>query len=56
MLDDQKPPQYMTSQELEDAIRKHREYAKRLIVEAKLRRTEAEKARLRLAESLQKDQ
>lgn len=44
MLDDQKPPQYMTSQELEEAIRKHREYAKRLLAEARLRREEAKKA------------
>lgn len=43
MLDDQKSPQYMTSQELEDAIRKHREYAKRLLAEARLRREEAKK-------------
>lgn len=54
MLDTQKSPQYMTSQELEEAIRKHREYAKRLISEAKIRRAEAEKARERFAESLQK--
>lgn len=55
MLDDQKPMQYMTSQELEEAIRRHREYAKRLIAEAKLRRAEAEKLRDRLDLSLQKD-
>jgi hypothetical protein len=44
MLDDQKPPQYMTSQELEEAIRKHREYARRLVAEARARREEAKKA------------
>lgn len=33
----------MTSQELEEAIRKHREYAKRLVVEARMRREEARK-------------
>jgi flavorubredoxin len=43
MLDDHKSPQYMTSQELEEAIRKHREYAKRLLAEARARRNEAEK-------------
>lgn len=43
MLDDQKSPQYMTSQELEEAIRKHREYAKRLVAEARMRREEARK-------------
>jgi len=55
MLDDQKPPKYMTSQELEEAIRKHREYAKRLIAEAKLHRENAEKLRDRLDHFLQKD-
>jgi hypothetical protein len=44
MLDHQKSPQYMTSQELEEAIRKHREYAKRLVAEARARREEAKKA------------
>lgn len=55
MLDNQKPPKYMTSLELEEAIRKHREYAKRLIAEAKLHRANAEKLRDRLDSVLQKD-
>lgn len=38
MFDKEKSPQFMTSQELEAAIRQHREYAKRLLVEVKLRR------------------
>lgn len=54
MLDDQKPPKYMTSRELEEAIRMHRDYAKRLLAEAKLRRADAEKLRDRLDLSLQK--
>lgn len=56
MLDDQKPPKYMTSQELEEAIRKYREYARRLLAEAKLRRADAEKLRDRLELYFQKKQ
>ena len=55
MLDNQKPPQYMTSQELEEAIRRHRDYARRLLAEAKLRRADAEKLLDRLDESLRKN-
>lgn len=36
-------PQLMTSQELEAEIRKHRQYVKSLIAEAKLRRAESRK-------------
>jgi len=55
MLDNHKPPPYMTSQELEEAIRRHRDYARRLLAEAKLRRADAEKLLDRLDESLRKN-
>lgn len=38
MIENPKSPKFLTSQELEDAIRRHREYAKLLIAEAKTRR------------------
>jgi len=38
MTDEQKSPAYMTSIELEEAIRRHRDYARRLIAEVKSRR------------------
>lgn len=55
MLDDKNPLEYMTSQELGESICKHREHVKRLLAEAKLRRSKAENLRDRLGESLQKD-
>jgi len=38
MISDDKQPQYMTSAELEEAIRRHREHTKKLIAEARSRR------------------
>lgn len=38
MIIDDKSPQYMTSAELEEAIRIHREHTKKLIAEARNRR------------------
>jgi DNA-directed RNA polymerase subunit H (RpoH/RPB5) len=38
MISNEKPPQYMTSAELEEAIRLHREQTKKLLLEARLRR------------------
>jgi hypothetical protein len=38
MISDDKPPQYMTSAELEEAIRRHREHTKKLLAEARSRR------------------
>lgn len=40
MIFDNKPPQYMTSAELEDAIRRRRDHTKKLVVEARKRRAE----------------
>ena len=37
---DNKPPQYTTSVELEDAVRRSRDNTKQLVVEARKRRTE----------------
>jgi hypothetical protein len=44
MIDKYKPPQFMTSVELEEAIRAHRAYAKKLIAEARIRRREEKDA------------
>jgi hypothetical protein len=38
MIRDEKSPQYMTSAELEEAIRRHREHTKKLLAEARSRR------------------
>jgi hypothetical protein len=38
-----KQPEYMTSAELEEAIRRHREETKKLLAEARKRRAEAAK-------------
>lgn len=38
MIPEEKPPQYMTSAELEEAIRRHREHTKKLLAEARNRR------------------
>lgn len=38
MISDDKSPQYMTSAELEEAIRRHREHTKKLLAEARSRR------------------
>ena len=35
---DNRPPQYMTSAELEDAVRRRRDHTKKLVVEARKRR------------------
>jgi hypothetical protein len=40
MIFDNKPPQYMTSAELEDAIRRRRNHTKKLVAEARKRRAE----------------
>jgi hypothetical protein len=37
---DEKSPQYMTSAELEEAIRRHREHTKKLLAEARNRRAD----------------
>lgn len=37
---DNKPPQYMTSAELEDAIRQRRDHTKKLVMEARKCRAE----------------
>ena len=37
---DNKPPQYMISAELEDAVRRSRDHTKKLVVEARKRRAE----------------
>jgi hypothetical protein len=55
MSDDKKPSECMTSQELDESIRKHREHVKRLIDDAKLRRSKAENLRDCLDQSLQKN-
>jgi len=55
MQPDLKLPQYMTSQELEEAIRKHRDHVKRLLAEAKSHRAEAEGLKNRLDKRLKKD-
>jgi hypothetical protein len=39
----EKQPQYMTSPELEEAIRRHREHTKKLLAEARSRRAAASK-------------
>jgi hypothetical protein len=41
MIFNEKPPQYMTSAEPEEAIRRHREHTKKLIAEARNRRADA---------------
>lgn len=41
MILDQKSPQYMTSSELEEAIRRHREHTKKLLAEVRNRRAGA---------------
>lgn len=41
MLSNDKSPQYMTSAELEEAIRRHREFTKKLLAEARSRRANA---------------
>ena len=38
MISKEKSPQYMTSAELEEAIRRHRQYTRKLIAEARSRR------------------
>lgn len=38
MIFNDKSPQYMTSAELEEAIRRHREHTKKLLAEARNRR------------------
>jgi hypothetical protein len=38
MIFDEKSPQYMTSAELEEAIKRHREHTKKLLAEARNRR------------------
>jgi hypothetical protein len=38
MISDDKSPQYMTSAELEEAIRRHREHTKKLLAEVRSRR------------------
>lgn len=43
MFENSKNLRSMTSQELEEQIRKHREYVKGLLAEAKLRREQARK-------------
>jgi len=45
MVFDKKPPQYRTSAELEEAIRRHREHTKKLLAEARSHRKEASKSR-----------
>jgi hypothetical protein len=40
MIFNNKPSQYMTSAELEDAIRRRRDHTKKLVVEARKRRAE----------------
>jgi hypothetical protein len=45
MVFDKKPPQYRTSAELEEAIRRHREHTKKLQAEARSHRKEASKSR-----------
>lgn len=46
MIFDNKPPQYMTSAELEDAIRRRRNHTKKLVAEARKRRAQSSKAPL----------
>jgi hypothetical protein len=38
MIFDEKPPQFLTSVELEEAIRRHREQTRKLLAEARARR------------------
>ena len=52
MIFDNKPPPYMTSAELEDAIRRHRDHTKKLVAEARKRR--AELSNLPLANEVEK--
>lgn len=40
MIIDDKLPQYMTSAELEEAIRRHREHTKKLLAEVRSRRAQ----------------
>jgi hypothetical protein len=40
MIIDDKSPQYMTSAELEEAIRRHREHTKKLLAEVRNRRAQ----------------
>ena len=41
MILDEKSPQYMSSAELEEAIRRHREHTKKLLAEARNRRADS---------------
>jgi hypothetical protein len=43
MIFDEKFPQYMTSAELEETIRRHREHTKKLLAEVRNRRAELSK-------------
>jgi hypothetical protein len=38
MIDKKKSPDFMTSVELEEAVREHRAYVRRLLAEARMRR------------------
>jgi hypothetical protein len=40
MISEEKAPKYMTSAELEEAIRRHREHTRKLLAEARSRRAE----------------
>lgn len=44
MISDDKHPQYMTSAELEEAIRRHREHTKKLLAEARSRRAKVKES------------
>lgn len=44
MLNNDQSPQYMTSAELEEAIRRHREFTKKLLAEARSRRANSSRA------------
>lgn len=46
MMLDEKFPQYMTSAELEEAIRRHRDHTKKLLAEARNRRADLSKTPL----------